>query len=133
MRTIDANEVQDQDFIFQHSSLGRGYFVIRCERNKDATGVVHRFDTDPLKGDRIIKHFRSANPRPRCHNADQALPRIRKLEAIRRFGYRGRLDLVVSLTQHLGHGSKDSWTHYSGVNSGRHPRRRRQPRVGGAE
>ncbi|SPQ26785.1 aa591c71-8f23-4f2c-974f-6e1772b2a613 [Thermothielavioides terrestris] len=88
MRTIDANEVQDQDFIFQHSSLGRGYFVIRCERNKDATGVVHRFDTDPLKGDRIIKHFRSANPRPRCHNADQALPRIRKLEAIRRFGYR---------------------------------------------
>jgi hypothetical protein len=62
MRTINADNVQQEEFVFPYPSVGPGYFVIRCGSGKHE----YRFREDPLHESRAFRHFR--HKKRTCHS-----------------------------------------------------------------
>ncbi|KAL2187200.1 hypothetical protein L209DRAFT_753097 [Thermothelomyces heterothallicus CBS 203.75] len=86
VRTIMKYEVEGLDFIFPFPSLGPGFFVVRCDRER----IEHHFEKDPLRlyGNRtqLVRHFSARNAR--CHTWDRGSRPLTVEEIIQNWGYR---------------------------------------------
>ncbi|KAL2175028.1 uncharacterized protein P884DRAFT_262922 [Thermothelomyces heterothallicus CBS 202.75] len=79
-------EVEGLDFIFPFPSLGPGFFVVRCDRER----IEYHFEKDPLRlyGNRtqLVRHFSARNAR--CHTWDRGSRPLTVEEIIQNWGYR---------------------------------------------
>lgn len=97
MRTIDANLVKARDYIFRFPSLGRGWYVVRCDRGRPENQRFTRFKAHPFENPSEI------NPSPAMNHFNKRTcpgheaKSYTDLQIVREFGYRGTCSISSSL------------------------------------
>ncbi|KAK0704110.1 hypothetical protein B0T21DRAFT_377953 [Apiosordaria backusii] len=93
MRTIPCAEVVGQDWIFEFPTIGPGWFILRCDKEIPVDGYCHHFRTNPIVGNRALKHFTNRATATKCHSTP--VPGDWTLEMIvREYGYKGKSPTV---------------------------------------
>ncbi|GAB1316046.1 hypothetical protein MFIFM68171_06256 [Madurella fahalii] len=87
IRTIESQEVEGNDFIFEYRAAGPGWFVVRCDGDFVTSNIMHNFDAHPFFRNRAKKHFLQKKARERCH-AEDVQGDYSHEEIMRKFGYR---------------------------------------------
>jgi len=97
MRTVDADLVKAREYIFPFPSLGRGWYVVRCDLGRPDNRGFLRFKSHPFEGPSEINpspamnHFRKKT----CQGHEAKI--YTDLEIVREFGYRGTCSILSSL------------------------------------
>ncbi|KAM7207267.1 hypothetical protein V8F20_002329 [Naviculisporaceae sp. PSN 640] len=86
--SIHCSEVEGQDHIFAHEAFPGYFFVIRCDREYNRSGISYKFPLSPIGTyNRAFRHFKREKPRERCHDEDLCGD-YTDIEIIVKFGYR---------------------------------------------
>jgi hypothetical protein len=97
MRTVNANLVKAREYIFPFQSLGRGWYVVRCDLGRPEDQGFLRFQSDPFENKSETNPSPATNHFQKITCPGHEAKHYTNLQIVREFGYRGTCSISSSL------------------------------------